>query len=1188
MVRRAASSATDDSLKENRSAPSSPVLGKAKAERRESGLRNGRRRVPIDNDEDMQDDGARDDEDDAEGEEDAQGEDDQEEEEEQGRGSPKGRKRARANTNGDSHSSGSKLKAEGARAVTLPRDDDGFIPGSIVRVQLRNFVTYDYVEFSPGPYLNMILGPNGTGKSSIACAICLGLNFPPNLLGRATDLNSFVKLGTTDGHIEIELKGPKGKPNLVIKRLLKATSKSSSFTINGQSASGREVNMKMEELNVQVSNLCSFLPQDRVAEFARMSPQQLLKETQRAAGDENLTAWHETLITAGRDLQTLQGTLEEDNKQLQNLEDRNLNLERDVKRYKERRAVEENIELLEILVPYKEYNEWKAKYATMKELHRASHGRLQALKRANAPVEAFIGNLSRQSEELGRQREAKKDKTKHAFNDMGKKWSESETLEKEAEVLNNKLDSLKTREKKRLADIKALEKQIHRIEEEIASFSKLESTDEVNEFIRALRSEYRHLGPKQEDLQERQRACIAEEARYNDTLKEADRRLTELDDASQRKLLSLRHWDSECADVVAWLRNNQHRFKMEVMEPPMLSVSVSDSKYAQAVESCFSNNQLKMFVMQCDEDYKLFNKLVCDTGEALGRPVRVSTWARPGMQSAPPPASLEKLRGLGFDGYTIDFVKFPEGLLRFLEVDVQLHRIAVGLNPKRIDPNAAMEAFSQSGSARYIIGTTMNNVSRSSYGKKLSQNSTYECRRADKFTNASVDPEYKRRLLADVEAARERLKEAAFKIEELTAEERALRDEGKVFSAKLNELQQRKDNIHREETRRQRMRLNLETSTRRLNDLKNAPPIDVERNTLKAKINDLVNKRVRIISEYEILARKAITGQTDATKLALQSLQFAANLAHFETLCRERKEILLEATAKYTQIRDEYIQIKETAGQKLAISQAKLNEASPETKEKFHGMEMSGEADSKSSEDYMQELENERQKLDLMTGNTNAGVIDQWEQRKAAIEELKLKIADREEKVGKKERAIKAARDKWEPALTKLVDSVGERFSAAFDRIGCAGEIKISQHEDFDKWAIDILVKFRDNEKLQLLTGERQSGGERSLTTIMYLMSLTEEARTPFSLVDEINQGMDARAERAVHNSLVEVTCKADSGQYFLITPKLLPDLMYHERMKVLCVNNGEWLPEDVDRGNMMSMIDNFVRVSRGGGTAAA
>lgn len=90
-------------------------------------------------------------------------------------------------------------------------------------------------------------------------------------------------------------------------------------------------------------------------------------------------------------------------------------------------------------------------------------------------------------------------------------------------------------------------------------------------------------------------------------------------------------------------------------------------------------------------------------------------------------------------------------------------------------------------------------------------------------------------------------------------------------------------------------------------------------------------------------------------------------------------------------------------------------------------------------------------------------------------------------------------------------------------------------------------------------------------------MSLTEEARAPFSLVDEINQGMDQRAERMVHNSMVEVTCKPDSAQYFLITPKLLPDLDYHERMKTLIVNNGEWLPDESGLGNMMSMIDGFV-----------
>lgn len=112
----------------------------------------------------------------------------------------------------------------------------------------------------------------------------------------------------------------------------------------------------------------------------------------------------------------------------------------------------------------------------------------------------------------------------------------------------------------------------------------------------------------------------------------------------------------------------------------------------------------------------------------------------------------------------------------------------------------------------------------------------------------------------------------------------------------------------------------------------------------------------------------------------------------------------------------------------------------------------------------------------------------------------------------------------------------------------------------------------------------------------MYLMSLVEHARPPFSLVDEINQGMDQNYERAVHNSLVNVTCAASnasnaavtSGQYFLVTPKLLTDLNYHPRLKVLCIFNGEWLPEkDENRhgGSLKGMMEAAVRKRAGART---
>lgn len=105
--------------------------------------------------------------------------------------------------------------------------------------------------------------------------------------------------------------------------------------------------------------------------------------------------------------------------------------------------------------------------------------------------------------------------------------------------------------------------------------------------------------------------------------------------------------------------------------------------------------------------------------------------------------------------------------------------------------------------------------------------------------------------------------------------------------------------------------------------------------------------------------------------------------------------------------------------------------------------------------------------------------------------------------------------------------------------------------DDYSSWEIAIMVKFRDNEPLQQLSGQRQSGGERSLATIMYLLALTQLSTAPFTLVDEINQGMDPFAERNVHNEMLEVCCKEASGQSFIITPKLLSNLNYHPKVTV-------------------------------------
>lgn len=124
------------------------------------------------------------------------------------------------------------------------------------------------------------------------------------------------------------------------------------------------------------------------------------------------------------------------------------------------------------------------------------------------------------------------------------------------------------------------------------------------------------------------------------------------------------------------------------------------------------------------------------------------------------------------------------------------------------------------------------------------------------------------------------------------------------------------------------------------------------------------------------------------------------------------------------------------------------------------------------------------------------------------------------------------AKERWLNPLKLLVEQINEKFTAFFRSMSCAGEVDLHSEnevnfvdqrapsiddpalteprrlfqEDYDKYGIRIRVKFHSNAHLHELTPHRQSGGERSVSTMLYLMSLQELNRCPFRVVDEINQ----------------------------------------------------------------------------------
>lgn len=171
---------------------------------------------------------------------------------------------------------------------------------------------------------------------------------------------------------------------------------------------------------------------------------------------------------------------------------------------------------------------------------------------------------------------------------------------------------------------------------------------------------------------------------------------------------------------------------------------------------------------------------------------------------------------------------------------------------------------------------------------------------------------------------------------------------------------------------------------------------------------------------------------------------------------------------------------------------------------------------------------------------------------------------------------IQSRRDRWEPSLKSMITKINIKFSEHMKEMNFVGNatlIKGSDSEDPSEYALGLTVQFRNIDdptgraSARLLNERTHSGGEKAVTTILFLISLQHMTRCPFRVVDEINQGMDAVNEGKVFSILGrETNSKSeDAPQYFLITPKLLEGLEYTGDVSVLVVLNGPYVSEPFD-----------------------
>uniref|UniRef100_A0A3P8ULN2 Structural maintenance of chromosomes protein 5 n=1 Tax=Cynoglossus semilaevis TaxID=244447 RepID=A0A3P8ULN2_CYNSE len=991
--------------------------------------------------------------------------------------------------------------------------DERFVDGSIISITMKNFLTYDYSVVNPGTNLNMIVGANGTGKSSIVCAICLGLAGKTSVLGRGDKVGLYVKRGCKKGFIEIELYKKDG--NVVIHREIHVENNRSVWMLNKRHCSQKDVEEEVRTLQIQVSNLCQFLPQEKVGEFAKMSKIELLEATEKSVGPPEMYEYHCKLKNFRGKERELENAVKEKNSFLEKAKQRNERNKLDVNRFYERQRHLDMIELLEKKKPWVEYETARVERDHVIAERNEVKQRLITLKQVQAPVVRKIQQIENQLHSTEAQLETAA--IKEASNKCKQKQDQLDRKHKEIDDIKQSLKLKQTEaedQQKRIGNTR------RNIEDLKAELAKTGDQPDVTPQINAINVELRQMqqdrarieGEKADLRREKDNLC-AESKKLNC--------MNNMMNAKEEKLKG-RHKDTYVA--LQWLRKNRQMFEGNVYEPMMLVINVKDHRFAKYVENHIPFHDLRAFVFQKKADME---KFMTEVRDKMNLRVNAISTPEKSFSEQQPSRHIESLRRFGFHIYLREMFDTPEEVMSYLCYQYKVHEVPLGSQQTKDMIHTVIEEpylrmFYTPGE-RYM-------VKRSSYSHNISTSNSLV--QESQFLTITVDADEKRRLEEQIKLQENNERMKNFQAEAVSLDRRD--NELLAEKKRLSELKGKKRQLEQKISIKQDSVRQMEQNVIDL--------AKIEEET-REKIANVNSQKVSVVAEFMAQMKLRAKLTVEKVYLTLDTVGQTAEKRKLENDFREGTSELKTVNQRYIQLEERKSRLTEQC--KALLKRAKSvcgmhsDQVLPEELRNVRPlMILSLTLAFSKLPDTLDEIDarlnEERSRSECFTGLSES-VVDEYRRREEEIRHLEKELEEKTNSL------TNMAKDRWLNPLKQLVEQINEKFSDFFRSMQCAGEVDLytENEEEYDKYGIRIRVKFHSSSQLHELTVHHQSGGE---------------------VVDEINQGMDPVNERRVFDIVVRTACKETTSQYFFITPKLLQNLQYADEMTILCVHNGPYM----------------------------
>ncbi|XP_045916316.1 structural maintenance of chromosomes protein 6-like [Micropterus dolomieu] len=1037
--------------------------------------------------------------------------------------------------------------------------------GIVESITLKNFMCHSLLgPFTFGSNVNFVVGNNGSGKSAVLTALIVALGGNAQATNRGSSLKGFVKEGESSADVSITLRN-KGrdafKPEVYGSAIIVdlRITRDGLRTYKLRSKSGQLVSNKKEELlsildnfNIQVNNPVSVLTQEMSKYFLHSKGEGdkykfFMKATQLEQMREDFvyikTTKHVTEDKVGqhseclKDLKRKYMEKEDRYKSLTSLDEMHTKLEELQKQMawalvseleKETEPIKEKLQSdRRATEKYDEkVDEWKKKVEEaekkQKQIQEQLEGITQQLQELQPKCAELKAEVQRQNTPLktsevtvhrckANLRDLEKDKVQLSTRINDLKLSISQTTGAESQARTKRMEQIQ-------AELEDLTHQISTLGQQIDQYHLAcgRAKEEQGKMRREQEMLHRSIDANRRNLQ------TMESSRSNRL-----RRFGE-------------HMPALLSAIQEALKTGQ--FKQRPRGPLGYLINLKDPELALAVEVCVKG-QLNAFTCDNHEDEKVLQGLMGEVFPPGRRPVIITSHFLPHVHDT-------RKRAVNHPDYP--------SVLQALEID---------------DPVVANCLIDQRGIESILLIKNRTEARKVMQGKSPPQNCTQAfSKEGDQiFSNRSYTAEQTRAnyLSGDVE-------------EEIRHLQREMENQkGQVtrFELQMKRLDEeikqndgllRRTTVEQKTTKEKATKLQLE-----LTDLQNVEePQSEDLRPLEEDLQEIVAK---------ISSKRAELDEAQA--------QMAKHKASYE-----------KAEQKYKQHKEQINIVAEEADS-IKEELSKTDQEVMKCKHHKKHYDDKRSAHLQNIQTLEASLESKEQELQISVAKATEICPKRLEGRRNArsldseISRLKVKITTQQEQQGDREEVVRQYHEALENyknmaqqmknlnSFIKSLDSVMNhrlqvyaelrRFLSArckyyFDSMLAQRGYTGSMTFDHKNETLSISVQPGQGNKADLSDMRSLSGGERSFSTVCFVLSLWAITEAPFRCLDEFDVYMDMVNRRISMDMMLKVAAGQRYRQFIFLTPQSMSSLPVSKIIRILrlkdpdrCQNNNAQRSQD-------------------------